>query len=197
MARFLLIVAVCYCAYCAQLALGLENAMRREHIEENVDSNVDRFENTANTRNVIQQSDMSIEFAEMNVPKKLRGRRKTASDVSHMDNNSPFGNEYDEFSSGEYLARTKRHAGGHGHAKGGTTTDNARNDELAAVFVRKLFEQFGDGDKQTMNALGFEKMLKHLGLYRLLEDGDVGDLGAATGVDAPAPTSSNEEVSLI
>lgn len=192
MARFLLIVAVCYCAYCAQLALGLENAMRRDHIEEIVDSNVDRF---TSTRKEIRQSDMSIEFAEKNVPKKLRGRRKMAGDVSYMDNNnSPFSNEYEEFSNGGYFVRAKRHAGGHGHAKG--TIDTAQNDEHAAVFVRKLFEQFGDGDKQIMNAVGFEKMLKHLGLYRLIEDGDVGDLGAATGVNAPPSASNNEEVSL-
>lgn len=57
--------------------------------------------------------------------------------------------------------RTKRHAGHH-HDE---PEDSTRPSEY---FIRKLFENFGDSDKQTMNVTQFEKMMSKLQLYRLL-----------------------------
>lgn len=70
--------------------------------------------------------------------------------------------------------RTKRHDQHHHHH------DDHSDGEQSQVFVRKLFEQFGDSNALTMNVLGFEKMLKHLGLYRLLDE------------QLPAPDNNNQ-----
>lgn len=60
--------------------------------------------------------------------------------------------------------RQKRHAIDHHDDDGIELNPNAH------VFVRKLFQQFGNGEQETMNVTGFEQMLQHLGLYRMIED---------------------------
>lgn len=110
--------------------------------------------------NAVPDSEVPI-GDEQNVPKQLRERLKSAGDSEsgHVD--------YQEFLSSDIVyGRSRRHAGGHGHAHDGASEDR----ELAAPFVRKLFEQFGNSDAGTMDVAGFEKMLKHLGLYRFIKD---------------------------
>lgn len=62
-------------------------------------------------------------------------------------------------------SRKKRHAGGHHEVD-----DGIEFNPNAQVFVRKLFQQFGNGEQETMNVTGFEQMLEHLGLYRMIEE---------------------------
>lgn len=188
MTRFLLIAAVCYCAYCAQLAVGLEHNVRRDHIEGNVDINIGRFDNSGGIYKDSKQEDLHVKYIEKNVPKKLRDRRKTS---NSMSDDSPFSElSLEKFS--HDLTRTKRSANDHGHAK--ETANFIGKDENAAVFVRKLFEQFGDGEKQIMNAIGFEKMLKHLGLYRMMEENGVENKDAESGVSGASNLDRRNEV---
>lgn len=77
------------------------------------------------------------------------------------------------------LHRNKRHAG-HSHA----VTDAASNNRInhievnpnIAHFIEKLFEQFSNGDSKTMNLIEFEKLVKHLGLDRLIDDKQLNNL---------------------
>lgn len=71
--------------------------------------------------------------------------------------------------------RSKRHS----HAKAEHSTEVA-----APSFVRKLFERFGNGDTQTMNVVGFERMLDKLGLYELVQ-------GAGNAAAGRQPANSN------
>lgn len=42
-------------------------------------------------------------------------------------------------------------------------------------FVRRLFKKFGNDDAETMNVIGFERMLKELKLERFIDDFDAID----------------------
>ena len=52
----------------------------------------------------------------------------------------------------------------------GDDHDHEHNNKQSEHFVHQIFKQFGDENQLTMNVLGFEKMLNHLDLYRLLEE---------------------------
>lgn len=185
MARILLVVVVCYCAYCAQVATGKENVLRQNQINENANFDPDKsFKAYAKTTDPEAIHELPNNLIEDSVLSKQRDRRKPLHPI-----------ESDRSSLGLNLGRDKRHAGGHGHHE--TDADDEAK-ENAALFVKKLFEQFGDGDRLTMNVVGFEKMLKHLGLYRLIEDNHpvpTPKVGEATGTNKPA--RSNETVSLL
>lgn len=65
------------------------------------------------------------------------------------------------------LNRSKRHSDHHHHDNG----HDENNDGIkknSKKFLEKLFKQFGDSEKLTMNINGFENLLKHLNLYSLI-----------------------------
>lgn len=66
--------------------------------------------------------------------------------------------------------RTKRHAEHHHHHEDNDDDGMMNNgiNKNSKNFLEKLFKQFGDGEKLTMNINGFEKLLKHLNLYSLI-----------------------------
>lgn len=173
MARILLVVAVCYCAICAQVNAETETNVRRNQLETNI--KLDSVQLTKPYTNIVKtnvndeetiHSKMPIDFREQNVPKKLRGRRKYAPNLSEYDDDNEWNSDLNDYPAEFSYERFRRHTGGHGP----TNNDDDYDKEHASKFVKKLFEQFGVGDRQTMNVIGFEKMLKHLGLYRFFED---------------------------
>lgn len=92
------------------------------------------------------------------IPHKRKGRTKNRS------NNGPA-------ATAATLNRVKRH-GDHNH----DAYDHEEHPEdrvgvhYSDAFVKKIFAQFGDAEKLTMDVHGFEKMIKHLELYRLVDD---------------------------
>lgn len=73
----------------------------------------------------------------------------------------------DENRQSESVRRTRRHAG-HSHAD--MHHDNEINTNTDR-FIEKLFNEFSDnGDRTTMNLVQFDKMMKKLGLHRLIQD---------------------------
>lgn len=76
------------------------------------------------------------------------------------------GNKIDyEFSK---VHRMKRHTG---HSSSNTITENliAMNPNTDA-FIEKLFKEFTNGNRETMNLIQFENMMKTLKLDRFIED---------------------------
>lgn len=63
---------------------------------------------------------------------------------------------------GQSLLRNKRHAE--------ISHEIYTNHETTDEFLKKLFQQFGNADGTSMNVIGFERMLRQLGLYNLIED---------------------------
>lgn len=91
-------------------------------------------------------------------------------------------------------SRAKRHS----HAHGGEADEHGHQHQHgqqrtlpAQSFVQKLFERFGNatGDGQTMNVVGFERMLNKLGLYELLHGGGG---TASEGSGGGTPTSGGD-----
>lgn len=78
--------------------------------------------------------------------------------------------------------RTKRHS----HA----SVAEHSTEVAAPSFVRKLFERFGNGDTQTMNVVGFERMLDQLGLYELVQ-------GSGSGGDSVEGRQSNGNAATV
>lgn len=56
------------------------------------------------------------------------------------------------------------------HSPAAANSNNIELNPNAHIFVRELFKQFGNVEHETMNVTGFEQMLKHLGLDRMIED---------------------------
>lgn len=86
------------------------------------------------------------------------------------------------------------HAAEHAHGHDSATHDD--DDVSAKSFVQKLFQRFGSaGDAagvQTMNVVGFERMLDHLGLYEMLQGSSSGGGSAA---DAKSSGDHDAQVS--
>lgn len=158
MARILFVVAVCYCAICAQVAAVKETTLRQNN-NNDIDDTPSAWRVNLPYKigtNAIHDDVLPIDdVAQPNVPKPLRGRTRTSDSYNYIAQPASMSR-----------SRTKRHAGGHGHASNDDTDDR----QFGAPFVKKLFEKFGNGDAETMDVIGFEKMLKHLGLYRFVED---------------------------
>lgn len=92
---------------------------------------------------------------EETLPNKRKGRTKNHNEQSDSDK---------ELALEKPNFRDKRHAI---HSHSDDEPDVYQNSQM---YVRKLFERFGDADKMTMNVIGFEEMLRVLGLYSLLQD---------------------------
>lgn len=78
------------------------------------------------------------------------------------------------------LHRIKRHAG-HSHEASVNRINHIEVNPNIGHFIEKLFEQFSNGDSKTMNLIEFEKLMKHLGLDRLIDDKQLNNLIHATG----------------
>lgn len=187
MARILFVVAVCYCAICAHVAAAKETELRQTQQIDDIETDLWRQPpQPPSPTSVLYEhlGSKSVPIANnerLSVPKQLRGRRKANGAIDDAIRNSLANNKIDDdtiiddnsndindiiMTHGR--SRTKRHAGGHGHANVGEER------EFAASFVQKLFQQFGNNESGTMNVDGFERMLKHLGLNRYVEDIEAG-----------------------
>lgn len=196
MARILLVVAVCYCAICAQVIAETETNERRNRLETN--TKLDSVQLTKPYTSILKTNvddeetiynQVPVDFREQNVPKKVRGRRKFSSDLSENDNANEWNGKFDDYPADFSYERIKRHTGDHGP----TRDDDDYDKEHASEFVKKLFQQFGDGDRQTMNVIGFEKMLKHLGLYRFFEDSNPTETPLNGGIVNSDTSSANSK----
>lgn len=92
------------------------------------------------------------------------------------------------------LHRNKRHAGhSHGAVDAAAATNRINHIEVnpnIGHFIEKLFEQFTSGDSKTMNLIEFEKLMKHLGLDRLIDDKQLNNLIHPSS-DASSSSSSD------
>lgn len=175
MARHLMAVCV-VCLLCA------EHLPCKQHFEDSLQDPTKFLPNNdyANIPNYIDRIQMpdteepyNIETQHITIPNTRRGRTKrgnigidsdltSSSDSKHRRNRRHITDDPDNW------IRTKRH-GGHDHHN--HDDDNEMVDTLPAhAFVQKIFQKFGNVDSLTMNVIGFEKMLKDLGLYELLDE---------------------------
>lgn len=161
---FLVIACVCYCTICMHLTVTVLAATKLENEESNLgDGSV---LSTIHT-NHRQPNDENAWTDRRHAITQSLNRRK-ANQINEFDShkeNVRF-NEND----GTMKLRKKRHAGGQHDRDDNNDSNRIELNPNAQVFVRKLFQQFGDGEQETMNVTGFEQMLKHLGLYRMIED---------------------------
>ena len=177
MTKFLLVIVVCcYCALCAQAAASKETA---DHNTLNI-HNSHSIEDTSHPQDDRFRSEAPYSYNEeaSSYLKKQQGRRKDKIDDLLDDASDGASQQTIE------VKRRKRHA--HHHEAHVDNEDDNDISESSQLFVRKLFQRFGDADQLTMNVVGFEKMLKHLGLYRLIED----DLTNDDSLSPPSESSS-------
>lgn len=151
---FLVIACVCYCTICMHLAVTILATTRMENeqskLEVDGDGNVLSAIHTPH-----RQPNDEHTWTD-------RGRhRRMAQPARNQKHRFEFQEENDIPTESR---RQKRHVGGQHNDDGIELNPNAH------VFVRKLFQQFGNGEQETMNVTGFEQMLQHLGLYRMIED---------------------------
>lgn len=89
------------------------------------------------------------------------------------------------------LNRSKRHSDHHHH----DDNDDDKNMEInknSKIFLEKLFKQFGDSEKLTMNINGFENLLKHLNLYSLITNNTkTDDDNCVSSIDLVKKISNN------
>lgn len=107
----------------------------------------------------------------------INNYRKITNDLSNFDfksnENQFINNEYDKARRrrknihSKTDSRSKRHAGVH-HAAG-HTIDSVHKPEITDDFVGRIFQEYGQEDG-TINMSQFEKMLKKLGLYKMVEE---------------------------
>lgn len=122
-----------------------------------------------------------------------------ASDLEYA-NNDYSGNDIQwNLENNEYsqLHRNKRHAGhNHGAAHDDHSIEKNQNTDL---FIRKIFEKFSNRD--TMNLVEFENMVKQLGLDRFIEDSQLSHAApsekSGSTVNPLHVDHSNETVSSI
>lgn len=74
------------------------------------------------------------------------------------------------------IHRNKRHAGHSHEAAAASQPNHIEVNRNAGHFIEKLFAQFSNGDSKTMNLIEFEKLMKHLGLVRLIDDTQLNNL---------------------
>lgn len=107
-----------------------------------------------------QNNRKSIEWRS---PRRLR-RQQKYNDFDDDVNESSLGNALNNQN------RLKRHAGGHSHDATNNLDSLVEVNKNTQFFIEKLFQQFGNGDKKTLNVNEFETMIQQLGLERLLEN---------------------------
>lgn len=146
MVKSVLVVAcVCYCTICMHLAVTVFAATKLVNEQSNIEANGGAVASAIHTNH--RQPDYEYAWADSS-------QKNTLNSV-----------EEDSRSNRKDVPRKKRHAGGHHDVDDGIELNPS-----AQVFVRKLFQQFGNGEQETMNVTGFEQMLEHLGLYRMIEE---------------------------
>lgn len=228
---FLIIACVCYCTICMHQTVATAVKVGQEHVTVNKHhATVRQLDNEYDMLNVdtVKKSVKNKPFDEINAMKIQRGRRKQddqqqqqqqyTNENSDLDLFDEFSIEYANKDSNYnnkdvderknlrniiHSPRLRRHAGGE---HGGAHIDLDSYIEInpnTQQFVRRLFKEFGDSEQETMNVIGFEKMLKRLGLYHLIEDLNQAEspslpTGSNTSPTTKAlnPQSNNETVSM-
>lgn len=167
-------------AVCVVCLLCAEHLPCKQHFEDSLQDPTKFVPNNdyANIPNYIDRIQMpdteepyNIQTQHITMPNTRRGRTKrnhignelnSPSDSVHRRNRRHITEDSDN------SVRSKRH-GGHDHHS--HDDDEKMVDTLPAhAFVQKIFQKFGNVDSLTMNVFGFEKMLKDLGLYELLDE---------------------------
>lgn len=122
-----------------------------------------------------------------------------ASDLEYANNDYSRNDIQRNLENNEYnqVHRNKRHAGhNHGAVHNDHSIEMNQNTDL---FIRKIFEKFSNRD--TMNLVEFENMVKQLGLNRIIEDSELGRvISSEKGGSTSNPLQgnhSNETVSSI
>lgn len=88
----------------------------------------------------------------------------SSSDLNYKYQVNPIDNSHYE---NDLVHRTKRHAG-HSHAN--TADKFVEMNPNTNAFIEKLFIEFTNGDRESMNLIQFENMMKTLKLDRFIED---------------------------
>lgn len=178
MAKFLfVIVCACYCTVCMhsmatalaaasynsaetnfQMAFNENDNDYRNKPRRTNDANIDAINDSDNNNN--------------NNLKRQMDRRKTIKTHSIVNSLSTD----DRYNLNNIVIRAKRHSPtvehSHSHedSEGNNNNDHVQINPHSQLFIRKLFQQYGDADKQTMSFEGFEKMLKQLGMDHLVQN---------------------------
>lgn len=178
MAKLFLII-ICVCTACVHLAWA---QMARKDLGQHFTS----------THRQQQGQHESLNSAHIDYGNQVNPIQNSNFKRNDLDGN--VGNKIDyEFSK---VHRTKRHAGHNSH----TNTENlvAMNPNTEA-FIEKLFKEFTNGDRETMNLIQFENMMKTLKLDRFIEDNQLQrhseQRSAEKNTDGNQHGHSNETVS--
>lgn len=158
------------------LAVTVLATTKMENEQSKLDAHGDHFASGIDSTNQRQPNDVR-NWADSSHPRDRRRRLAQPSTNEERKFESTEGNARISGNDISMKSRTRRHAGGHHDEDAIELNPNAQ------IFVRKLFEQFGNGEQETMNVTGFEQMLQHLGLYRMIED---------FSHNAPEPKSSSD-----
>lgn len=144
MAKLFLII-ICVCSACIHLAFSqrARNDLDQQHEWIETDSRLAARDNF-----------------------KSRQQGLADSDYGREDLRSILGNK--EYNDNEQVNRIKRHAD-HNHGIGQLHDDNlVEINQNTDLFITKIFKKFSNRD--TMNLVEFEKMMKELRLDRLIDD---------------------------
>lgn len=159
---FLVIACVCYCTICMHLAAIVLATTKMENEQSKFDVDTINVASIIHTNH--RQPNILIENSHEMTHTQKRHRRMAKPSIGQKNNFVTA--QSDDFNADDVSmkSRIKRHTVEHHDNDGIELNRNAQ------IFVRKLFQQFGNGEQETMNVTGFEQMLQHLGLHRLIED---------------------------
>lgn len=177
----LLVIIICVCNVCVHMAwaqMARKDLWSQHKLSEN---NIHGVElNRQNQLNSAYKSS-NLEYGNRVDPVHHR--------ISESNIKSGLGNEVNN---GKHEAhRIKRHAD-HSH---GVDAHGQHPIEMSSVtdqFIEKLFNKFTDSDQGTMNLIEFDKMVKQLGLARLIRDNQIDN---ADENDNTGDSQSNATVS--
>lgn len=146
--------------------IELENSYEKLNYNDKIEKNA----STAAITNTILNSTTSINNDD--TIKKIDDFYNNNRSNNHKDYTKMYDN-HNDYEKITFRNRKKRHS---------STIVSEHNDELdlfknghhyhqitTTDFLKKLFQQYGNDDGQTMNVDGFETMLHRLGLYNLIE----------------------------
>lgn len=94
---------------------------------------------------------------------------QSSSDLNYEYQVNPIDNSHYEsdLDENDLVHRTKRHAG---HSHTNTADKFVEMNPNTNTFIEKLFIEFTNGDRESMNLIQFENMMKTLKLDRFIED---------------------------
>lgn len=169
----LFLIMICVCTTCVHLACA--QMVKKMPLLSESSNQIHRHDVKFRPQGQQQQQRLVIEPSNAQAAA-VAAVAPSDSDYGKQIKQTQLGNIKQNFDSNQ-LHRSKRHAG---HSHGGADTVAAANhievNPNIGLFIEKLFKQFSNGDSKTLNLIEFEKLMKHLGLDRLIEDKQLNNL---------------------